>query len=214
MTTAEVITVVIVDDHEIINMGVQLLISMTDDITVVATANDGQKAVDTVLEHAPDVVLMDIYLPVFDGVRATQEILQRRPETKIVMLTSSADSNDITRALASGARGYLLKHSDPDTILDGIRAVAKGGAPLDPVAGSVLLKRQPQTTTTRLSPREVEVLQLLAQGMANKHIASRLKITERTVKAHLTRIFVQIGVSDRTHAALWASKNGFGETST
>jgi DNA-binding NarL/FixJ family response regulator len=205
------INVVIVDDHEIINMGLQLLISMTDDITVIGTAPDGRKGVEVVLECNPDVVLMDIQLPQLDGISATQQILRQRPDTNIMMLTSSAESSDIQRALSSGARGYLLKHSDPNAILDAIRAVANGGAPLDPIAGSVLLKRQPQSSSVKLSPREVEVLQLLAKGYANKQIAAKLKITDRTVKAHLTHIFAQIGVGDRTHAALWATKNGFGE---
>jgi DNA-binding NarL/FixJ family response regulator len=202
------ISVVIVDDHEIINMGLQLLISMTDDITVIGTANDGRKAVEVVLAERPDVVLMDIYLPGMDGVQATAEIIKQRPETKVVMLTSSADSADINRALGGGARGYVLKHSDPAVILDAIRAVAAGGAPLDPIAASVLLQRQPVPSAAKLSGRELEVLMLLAEGLANKQIAARLGITERTVKAHLTKIYSQIDVTDRTHAALWASKNG------
>jgi DNA-binding NarL/FixJ family response regulator len=206
------ISVIIVDDHEIINMGLQLLITMTDDISCLGTAKNANEGVELALAERPDVVVMDISMPGGDGISAVERILLDLPEANILMLTSSADPDDIRRAITAGARGYLLKHSDPETILDAIRAIADGGVPLDPIAGSVLLKRHPQQLAAiHFSPREVEVLKLLSRGFANKQIASNMGITTRTVKAHLTRIFSQLSVSDRTHAALWASKNGFGQ---
>jgi DNA-binding NarL/FixJ family response regulator len=209
------ISVVIVDDHEIINMGLQLLITMTDDITCLGTAKNASDGVAMVLAETPDVVVMDVSMPGGDGIGAVERILVDQPSANVLMLTSSADPDHIRRSLVAGARGYVLKHSDPDVILDAIRAIADGGAPLDPIAGSVLLKRNhQQQSEIHFSPREVEVLKLLAKGLANKQIAANMGITTRTVKAHLTHIFAQLNVSDRTHAALWASKNGFGQDSS
>ena len=148
-------------------------------------------------------------MPDVDGVEATRRITAADLGTQVVVLTSFSDQQRIIDALDAGAAGYVLKHADPDELLDAVRAAHEGGSPLDPKAARVLLDRQrsgsgPSSGAAALSERETEVLRLVAAGHANKIIARRLGIAERTVKAHLTNIFQRIGVSDRTQAALWA----------
>jgi DNA-binding NarL/FixJ family response regulator len=149
--------------------------------------------------------MMDLSMPELDGVAATRLISTTHPGTAVVVLTSFSDTVRITAALQAGAIGYQLKDAAPDELISAVRAAAAGGAPLDPRAARVLLdRRQPSVA---LSARETEVLRLVTDGLANKQIARRLGIAERTVKAHLTRIFSQIGVTDRTQAALWAQRH-------
>jgi DNA-binding NarL/FixJ family response regulator len=200
--------VVIVDDHAVVRDGLARLLEHAADIDVVATAADGEAAVAVVADAIPDVVLMDLSMPGVDGVAATRRILADHPDVRVVVLTTFADQRRILDALDAGASGYLLKDASPDEIVAAIRSVVAGGAPLDPKAARVLLdaQRAPKPER-RLSAREQEVLGLLATGLANKQIARRLGITERTVKAHLTSIFQQLGVSDRTQAALWAREH-------
>jgi DNA-binding NarL/FixJ family response regulator len=204
------IRVLIVDDHAIVRDGLARLVGSAQDMEVAAVAGSGAEAVIAAAEHEPDVVLMDLSMPGLDGTAATREILLERPGTHVVVLTSFSEQRRIIDALRAGACGYLLKDAEPDDLLRGIRAAAEGGAPLDPKAARVLLDNQlPSHAESSLSAREREVLGLLAEGMANKHIARRLGISDRTVKAHLTRIFRTIGVTDRTQAALWA-REGLG----
>jgi DNA-binding NarL/FixJ family response regulator len=200
--------VLIVDDHAVVRDGLARLLEHAADVDVVGTAADGEEAVAAVAGAAPDVVLMDLSMPGVDGVAATRRILAEHAEVKVVVLTTFADQRRILDALDAGASGYLLKDASPDEILSAIRSVVAGGAPLDPKAARVLLdaQRAPKPER-RLSAREREVLALLATGLANKQIARRLGITERTVKAHLTSIFQQLGVTDRTQAALWAREH-------
>jgi DNA-binding NarL/FixJ family response regulator len=202
------IRVLIVDDHAIVREGLTRLINSTGDIEVAGTASEGNAAVDAVVQLAPDVVLMDLSMPVLDGIEATRRIMAHAPGTQIVVLTSFSDQRRIVDALQAGACGYLLKDAEPDELLRGIRAAAAGESPLDPKAARVMLDTQ---RTARgddaMSAREREVLTLVAQGLANKQIARRLGISDRTVKAHLTRVFRAIGVSDRTQAALWAREH-------
>lgn len=204
------IRVLIADDHQVVRSGLEQLIGTAADIEVVGSAEDGRQAVALCAEVTPDVVLMDLSMPDLDGVAATRSITAAHPGVQVVVLTSFSDSQRITDALDAGATGYVLKHAGPDELLDAIRAASRGESPLDPKAARVLLDRQREGTSARpagavkLSDREIEVLQLVAQGLANKHIARRLGIAERTVKAHLTNIFQRIGVGDRTSAALWA----------
>jgi DNA-binding NarL/FixJ family response regulator len=148
-------------------------------------------------------------MPAMDGIRAIAGILAVRPGTPIVVLTSFSDQVRILDALQAGAEGYLLKHAEPETILSGIREVVAGGSPLDPKAARVLLtsRREPRTALS-LTDREREVLRLVGEGLPNKSIARRLGITERTVKAHLTSVYQQLGVTDRTQAALWVQRQG------
>ena len=152
---------------------------------------------------------MDLSMPAMDGIGAIGGILAMCPGTHILVLTSFSDQVRIIDALQAGADGYLLKHAEPETILSGIREVVAGGSPLDPKAARVLLSsRRAPGTAPALTDREREVLRLVGEGLPNKSIARRLGITERTVKAHLTSVYQQLGVTDRTQAALWVQRQG------
>jgi len=208
------IDVVLVDDHPVVRSGLAGLLSATEDLVVVGEAADGEAALALVAELAPDVVLMDISMPGMDGIEATRRVLAAGYDGAVVMLTSFSDRDRVADALTAGAVGYLLKDSEPEAVLAGVRAAASGHAPIDPrVAGALLPNRGPAPSPTRdaatadLSAREREVLALVAEGMANKQIARRLGIAERTVKVHLGSVFRRIGVADRTSAALWARDN-------
>ena len=200
------IRVLIADDHQVVRSGLEQLLSTADDIELAGTASDGAEAIDRAAELRPDIVLMDLSMPGTDGVEATRAITAAGGSTQVVVLTSFSDKQRILDALDAGAAGYVLKHAEPDELLDAIRAAHEGGSPLDPKAARVLLDRQRTSSATpaKMSEREVEVLRLVAEGLANKAIARQLGIAERTVKAHLTNIFQRIGVTDRTQAALWA----------
>ena len=206
------IRVVLADDHAMVRHGLQQLLSADVDIEVVATARDGAEAVEVVSRTRPDVVLMDLQMPGVDGVEATRQIVAGGAASQVVVLTSFSDRERIIAALDAGAVGYLLKDAEPEDLLDGIRAAARGESPLHPRAARELLAARSTTPgpvpAVDLTPRETEVLTLVRQGLANKQIARRLGISERTVKAHLTSTFQRIGVVDRTQAALWAERNG------
>jgi DNA-binding NarL/FixJ family response regulator len=202
------IKVLVADDHAIVRHGLAQLFATTSDIELVAEATNGEEAVAFAQEYEPDIVLMDLSMPVLDGVAATSQIVAFSTKTRVVVLTSFGDETRILDALNAGAAGYLLKHTDPDALLDAIRAAYAGDAPLDPRAGRVLMEqRRRSQPATDLTKREMEVLRLVGQGLANKQIARRLGITERTVKAHLTSVFQRIGVTDRVQAALWVQAN-------
>jgi DNA-binding NarL/FixJ family response regulator len=205
------IRVVIVDDHAMLRAGLEQLLAGEPDLDVVGTAASGDEAITLVRELRPDVVLMDLQMPGTDGVSATREIVTQEL-SDVLVLTSYSDAERIVGALDAGALGYLLKDAEPDEVLRGIRAVARGESPIDPKAARELLgtRRTTSTAAADLTPREREVLALVRQGLANKQIARRLAISERTVKAHLTSTFQRIGVVDRTQAALWAERNGIG----
>jgi DNA-binding NarL/FixJ family response regulator len=202
-----VIRIVLVDDHKIVRAGLVSLLEAHEDLTVVGTAQDGSEALDVVAATLPDVVLMDLSMPKTDGVSATRSIVAAHPDVQVVVLTSFADAERVHDALDAGAVGYLLKDTDPDDLVAGIRSVVTGGAPLDPRVARTVLTHRPRTQTTELTGRETEVLRLVGQGLANKQIARVLGISERTVKAHLTNAFGRIGVADRTSAALWVQRN-------
>jgi DNA-binding NarL/FixJ family response regulator len=201
------IRVVLVDDHAVLRSGLAALLTGAD-IEVVGEAADGAAAVDVVRRTRPDVVVMDLQMPGVDGVQATRRILAEDLGCEVVVLTSYSDSARIIAALDAGAVGYLLKDADPEDLISGIRAVGRGESPLHPrVARQLLSARAGRPQTSDLTPREAEVLGLVRQGLANKQIARRLGISERTVKAHLTSVFQRIGVADRTQAALWAERH-------
>lgn len=200
------IRVVIVDDHVVVRSGLEQFLATTADIELVATAANGIEALARVEEFEPDVVLMDLSMPEMDGIEATRRIAENHPSSRVLVLTSFSDQTRILDALEAGADGYLLKHADPDDIADAIRTVHTGGSPLDPKAARTLLEsRRSGRSVSELTEREREVLLLVREGLANKQIARRLGIAERTVKAHLTSVYQRLGVSDRTQAALWAS---------
>lgn len=201
------IRVVVADDHAVVRSGLDQLLATADDIELVGAAADGEDAVRLVTELDPDVVLMDLSMPVVDGVEATRRLTAAGGRARVVVLTSLADDRSIREALRAGAIGYVLKHADADDLLGAVRSAAAGDAPLDPKAARVLLEDRVARTDQDLSAREVEVLRLVAAGLPNKLVARRLGIAERTVKAHLTSIFGRLGVTDRTQAALWAERH-------
>jgi DNA-binding NarL/FixJ family response regulator len=208
------IRVVLVDDHAVLRRGLASLLAGIPDIEVVGEAGDGDEAVRLARATRPDVVMMDLQMPGTDGVTATRRITEHGL-ADVLVLTSFSDGERIAAALDAGAVGYLLKDADPDDLVDGIRAVHRGESPIHPrVARHLLGARGVAATAPEddaahadLSPREREVLGLVRDGLANKQIARRLGITERTVKAHLTSVFARIGVTDRTQAALWAERH-------
>jgi DNA-binding NarL/FixJ family response regulator len=203
-----VIRLVVVDDHELVRAGLVELLSSAEDIQVVATAADGDGALEVVSEHRPDVVLMDLSMPGVGGIEATRSIVADHPGIRVIALTSSSGSSEVLGALDAGAIGYLLKDASPDELRGGIRAAARGESPLSPKAArAVIAARDIGQEAPELTAREREVLSCVAEGLPNKRIARRLEISEKTVKAHLTSIFQQIGVSDRTQAALWATRH-------
>jgi len=199
------------DDHDVVRRGLAALLDGAQGFAVVGAAADGEEAVALAGEHEPDVVLMDLSMPGVDGIEATRRVMAARPESRIVVLTSFSDRERILDALDAGAVGYLLKDAEPEELLRGIEAAARGESPLAPKAAkAVLTARAESRPAAELTAREREVLALLSEGMANKQIARRLGIAEKTVKAHLTSVFQSIGVTDRTQAALWARSHGIG----
>ena len=198
----------LVDDHHLVRVGLAALLDADPDLEVVAEAADGQLAVELARQALPDLVLMDLSMPVLNGADATRRILAERPETRVVILTSFSERERVADALQAGAVGYLLKDSEPAQLVAALHAAAAGHAPLDPrVARTLLPGATPASEPTAevaLSGRETEVLALVGQGLGNKQIGRSLGITERTVKVHLGNIFRRIGVRDRTSAALWA----------
>ena len=208
MTNGAEIRVVVVDDHAVVRAGLAQLLCGAEDIDVVGEATGGEEAVALAERERPDVVVMDLQMPGVDGVEATRRIVEAG-SSQVMVLTSYSDSERIVAALDAGAVGYLLKDSDPDELLAGVRAVHRGESPLHPRAARELLgARRAAPSPVELTAREREVLELVREGLANKQIARRLGISERTVKAHLTSTFSTIGVQDRTQAALWAERHG------
>jgi DNA-binding NarL/FixJ family response regulator len=203
-----VIRVLIADDHHVVRAGLEQLLAAVEDMELVGAARDGREVVALAAGLAPDVVLMDLSMPEVDGTQATRQLLRANPDVRVVVLTSFSDRDRILAALEAGAVGYLLKDAEPEDLIRGIRAAGRGEAPLDPKAASTVLSERVRGAAIDLTDREQEVLRLLAAGMPNKLIASRLEITEKTVKAHLTSVYQRIGVSDRTQAALWAQRQG------
>lgn len=204
------IRILIVDDHGIVREGLHRLLDSFADIIVAGAVASGEEAVESFAELQPDVVLMDLEMPGgIDGADATRRILERDPAAKVLILTSFSDRQRILRAVDAGAMGYVLKDGPAEDLVRSLRAAARGEFPIDPKAARVLMDaRESSSATDRMSARELEVLSLVGLGLPNKEIARRLDITERTVKGHLTSIFREIGVSDRTQAALWAQRNG------
>ena len=201
--------VVIADDHGVLRDGLGRVIVAQPDLELVGTAANGAEAVALCRELSPDVVLMDLEMPVLDGIEATRAIHALDSEIAVLVLTSFADRRRIMGALDAGAVGYLLKDASAEDVVKGIRAAVEGGSPLDPRAARTLLEAQTAPDPLEgLSAREQEVLGLLLEGMPNKLIALRLGISEKTVKTHLTSVFRTIGVTDRVQAVLWAERQG------
>jgi DNA-binding NarL/FixJ family response regulator len=204
-----VITVLVADDHGVLRDGLAGVISAQADMQLAGTAANGAEAVEHCRRSRPDVVLMDLEMPVMDGIDATRAIVAELPGIAVLVLTSFSDRRRITGALDAGAVGYLLKDASAEEVVRGIRTAAGGGSPLDPrAARSLLESKGAPDPLAGISPREREVLGLLLDGMPNKLIARRLEISEKTVKSHLTSVFRAIGVNDRVQAILWVERHG------
>ncbi len=216
------ITLALADDHRVVRLGLEALVKTFDDVELVGAADGGAAAIALCREKKPDVMLLDLSMPDVDGVMVARTLRDEGVPTRIVIFTSFSDREGIVRALDAGAIGYLLKDAETPELHAAIRAAARGEAPLTPRAAMELLRqREPVGLVNRqpsaagdgraqvdLTDRERQVLGLLASGLANKQIARRLGISEKTVKGHLTNLFQRIGVSDRTQAALWAERTG------
>lgn len=207
------IRLLIADDHPLVRDALTTLLAGADDIEVVGATADGREAVEVALATSPDVVLMDLEMPELNGMDATRALREAGSDARVVVLTTFSDRDRILGALDAGALGYLLKDAEPEEIIRGVRAAARGESPLAPRAAHELLIERaggPGRPEAELSAREQEVLALVAEGLPNKLIARRLQISEKTVKAHLTSVFAAIGVTDRTQAALWAHRHELG----
>jgi DNA-binding NarL/FixJ family response regulator len=205
------IRVLLVDDHVMIRAGLERLLDQDPGIDVVGVADRGARALELDAELQPDVVVMDISMPDMDGIETTRRLITERAEASVVMLTAHTDRERVLDAVDAGALGYLVKDADPASLLAGIHAAANGDAPVDPRAARAVIDARARPVAPALTDRETEVLILVAQGEPNKVIARRLMISEKTVKAHLTRVFAALGVTDRTQAALWAVEHGLSE---
>lgn len=204
------IKLLIVDDHSVVRDGLSSLMSTVDGVDVVGKASSGRQGIEMAEQLRPDVILMDLSMPDVDGVAATRVIVSEQPSARVVILTSFSERERILEAIEAGAIGYLLKDAEPEELIRGIKAAAKGESPFSPKAAGAIVEmgRKRNLESEELRPRERDVLMALCEGLSNKHIAKRLGISEKTVKAHLTSIFQRIGVEDRTQAALWAQKHG------
>lgn len=202
------IKLLLVDDHGVVRAGLISLLTSAADMTVVGEAADGAQALELVGTVQPDVVLMDLSMPVMDGIATTRALLEAHPQTRVVVLSSFGETTKVREAMAAGAVGYVLKDCTADELLGAVRAAAQGFNPLDPrVAGALLRPAAPASSPQVLSDRETQVLRLAARGLANKQIGRSLGIAEHTVKVHLGNVFRRIGVADRTSAAMWAREN-------
>jgi DNA-binding NarL/FixJ family response regulator len=199
------IRVLTVDDHPVVRAGVGALINDTDDLELIAEASDGAEAVVLYERHRPDVVVMDVRMPNVDGVRAIRSIVASHPDARILALTSYEGDADVYRALQAGARGFLLKASLGASLVDAIRRAANGERIVPPEIATRLAEFIAQD---ELTPRELEVLELIAQGMRNREIARAIGRTEATVKMHLKHVMQKLGVTDRTEAVTLALRRG------
>lgn len=203
------IRIVIADDHSVVRQGLRMFLGLDPELDVVGEAADGAEALRLVHELHPDVVLMDLLMPVMDGITATSAIRREAPETEVLALTSVLEDASVTGAIRAGAIGYLLKDTQADELRRSIRAAAAGQVQLSPQAAARLMRevRAPESPET-LTERETEVLRLLARGRANKEIARDLGIGEKTVKTHVSNILAKLNVQSRTQAALYAVQIG------
>ena len=205
----ERIRVLLVDDHQVVRRGLRTFLELQDDMTVVGEASDGAEGLARAKELVPDVVLMDLLMPVMDGVSAIGAIKSALPEIEIVAVTSFIEEDKVTSALEAGASGYLLKDADAEAVAAAVRAAHAGEVHLDPAVARLLAQRMRERKTSPqlvepLTEREKEVLSLVGQGASNKEIASELFITERTARTHVSNILGKLGLSSRTQAALYA----------
>ena len=203
------IRVVLADDHSVVRQGLRMFLSLDPDLEIVGEAGDGAEALRLARDLKPDVVLMDLLMPVMDGIAATGAIRKEIPDTEVIALTSVLEDTAVFGAVRAGAIGYLLKDTQADELCRAIKAAAAGQVQLSPKAAARLLRevRAPESPEA-LTERETEVLRLLALGQSNKEIARTLSIGEKTVKTHVSNILAKLGVPSRTQAALYAVRIG------
>jgi NarL family two-component system response regulator LiaR len=212
------IRIVLVDDHDMVRLGIRTYLLTEQDIEVVGEAGSGEQAVQLVQELKPDLVLMDLVMPGMDGVAATRAVLKAEPKTKVLVLTSFVEDDKVLPALEAGASGYLLKTVLGDELVRSIRKVCAGETVLEPQAAAKMLAalqkpKREERKLDALTEREQEVLRLIAQGKTNQQIGEELFIGIKTVKTHVSNILSKLCVEDRTQAAIYALKNGFVEVS-
>jgi DNA-binding NarL/FixJ family response regulator len=216
------IKILLVDDHAVVLRGLRFFLCTQSDFDLVGEAHNGKEALEKVAKLKPDIVLMDLVMPVMDGVEATAQIKKEQPNVKVLVLTSFSDQDHVLPALRAGAVGYLLKDTQPDQLVEAIRGANSGNIQLHPDITNTLMSQVLSISSTVSDPvsnhalealtiREKEVLSLIAQGMSNKEIGATLHITEKTVKTHVSSILSKLGLADRTQAALYAVRNGIGE---
>jgi DNA-binding NarL/FixJ family response regulator len=212
---ARTIRVFLVDDHVVVRRGMRAFFEMLDEIEVIGEAADGQAALDELAvmaahENLPDVVLMDLLMPRLDGIGATKAIKEKYPNVEVVALTSFSEAERVHLALEAGAAGYLLKDAEADEVVAAVGAAHRGEVHLDPVAARKLTRSMitPQRSATVLTPREREILVLVAQGRSNRDIANALVISERTARTHVSNVLNKLALASRTQAALWAVREG------
>lgn len=203
------IRVLIADDHSVVRQGLRMFLGLDPELEVVGEAADGAEAFRLALELRPDIILMDLLMPVMDGIASTQAVRAALPDTEVLALTSVLEDASVVGAVRAGAIGYLLKNTEADELRRSIKAAAAGQVQLSPEAATRLMRevRAPDSPEA-LTERETEVLRLVAQGMGNKQIARMLEIGEKTVKTHVSNILAKLGVQSRTQAALYAVEIG------
>jgi DNA-binding NarL/FixJ family response regulator len=203
------IRILLVDDHSVVRQGLKMFLGLDPELEVIGEAENGAEAVKLTMELKPDVVLMDLLMPVMDGITAIGEIRRDAPDTEVIALTSVLEDASVVGAVKAGAIGYLLKDTQSDELCRAIKAAAAGQVQLSPQAAARLMRevRAPESPET-LTERETEVLRLLAHGLANKEIARQLSIGEKTVKTHVSNVLLKLNVRSRTQAALYAAQIG------
>ncbi|WP_062805479.1 response regulator transcription factor [Enterococcus pernyi] len=206
------IKVLLVDDHEMVRLGVSSYLSIQEDIEVIGEAEDGRKGYEKAMELRPDVILMDLVMEEMDGIESTKAILKDWPEAKIIIVTSFIDDEKVYPAIEAGATGYLLKTSTAHEIADAIRATQRGERVLEPEVTSKMMEKMSRRNEPifhdDLTNRENEILMLISEGKSNQEIADELFITLKTVKTHVSNILAKLEVEDRTQAAIYAFKHG------
>jgi len=226
------IGLLLVDDHAMVRRGLQVFLSTQPDIKVIGEASNGREALERTAELQPDIILMDLHMPVMDGIETAKQLRISHPQVKIIVLTSFSDQDHVLPAIRVGIKGYLLKDIEPEALVVAIRKVHSGQVELHSEAACQLMNLMAASTpeqldvinsnlnslsttpvamtgTELLTPREQEVLDLIALGMSNKEIASKLVITEKTVKTHVSHVLGKLNLSDRTQAAIFVLKNGY-----
>jgi DNA-binding NarL/FixJ family response regulator len=203
------ISIILADDHAVVRQGLKMFLALDPELEVIGEAQNGQEAIDMAREMHPDVVLMDLLMPVKDGITAIGEIRTEMPDVEVIALTSVLEDASVVGAVKAGAIGYLLKDTQSEELCRAIKAAANGQVQLSPQAAARLMRevRAPESPET-LTERETDVLRLLAEGLANKEIALKLSIGEKTVKTHVSNVLLKLNVRSRTQAALYAAQIG------